>query len=212
MTARVAERIIGLAGLGAITMLGRKPSSRQGKAGNRCGAIRIRREKDERVWKWLNELSVAARLLITFCLTVVGVVVGTFVALWIADFGDRVGTLETQAEVARTERAVFADESRRRDEESRRRDEESRRRDEESFRLHEESRQRDDEILATVRAGQEEANILLGTIVPVIEASNAETKLYVAEEVSGVKATIEVYGLEIENLKDTEAVPASVVP
>ena len=157
------------------------------------------------MWKWLNELSVAARLLITFCLTVVGVVIGTFVALWIADFGDRVGALETQAEVARAERAAFA-------EESLRRDEESLRRDEESLRQHEESRRRDDEILATVREGQEEANNLLRTIVPIIEASNAETKLYVAEEVSGVKATIEVYGLEIENLKDTEAVPASVVP
>ena len=143
------------------------------------------------MWKWLNELSVAARLLITLGLTSVGIVVGIFVAIWIADFGDRVGALETQAEVARTERAAFA---------------------EESLRKHEESRQRDDEILATVREGQEEANNLLRTIVPIIEASNAETKLYVAEEVSGVKATIEVYGLEIENLKDAEAVPASVAP
>ena len=164
------------------------------------------------MWKWLNELSVAARLLISLGLTSVGVVIGIFVAIWIADFGDRVGaletqvvSLETQAEAARTERANFAEESRRRDEESRQRDEESRQRDEES-------RQRDDEILETVREGQEEANILLRTIVPDIEASNAETKLYIAEEISGVKATIEVHGLEIENLKDTEAVPASAAP
>ena len=157
------------------------------------------------MWKWLNELSVAARLLITLGLTSVGVMIGIFVAIWIADFGDRVGALETQAEAARAERANFAEESRRRDEESLRRDEESRRRDEES-------RQRDDEILETVREGQEETNILLRTILPDIEASNAETKLYVAEEISGVKATIEVHGLEIENLKDTEAVPASATP
>ena len=150
------------------------------------------------MWKWLNELSVAARLLITLGLTSVGIVVGIFVAIWIADFGDRVGALETQvgtleaqAELAQTERADFAEESRQRDEES---------------------RQRDDEILEGIREGQNDANTLLRTIFPMIEAANAETKLYVAEEVSGIKATIEVHGLEIENLKDTEAVPASPTP
>ena len=146
------------------------------------------------MWKWLNGLSVAARLLITVGVTIASVVIGVFVALWIADFDDRVGSLETQEEVARAERARFAEESRRRDEES---------------------RQRDEEILAVVREGQddaEETNNLVRNIVPVVEASNAETKLYVAEEISGVKATIEVHGLEIENLKDTEAVPASAAP
>ena len=153
------------------------------------------------MWKWLNELSVAARLLVTFGLTVAGVVTGIFVTLWIADFDDRVGALETQAEVAQTERADFAEESRRRDEESRRRDEESRR--------------QVDEILVVVREGQDDAedtNILLRTIVPKVEASNAETRLYVAEEVSGVKAAIEVRGLEIENLKDAEVNPSSTTP
>ena len=205
LTAHVAWYSIGIAETGEVIISASRPCSRWGKAGNRCGAIRIQREKDMRVWKWLNELSVAARLLVTFVLTVAGVVIGTFVALWVADFDDRVGTLETQAEVARTERADFAEESRRRDEESRRRDEESRRRDEEA-------RQRDNEILEEIREGQDEANIFFGTIVPMIEASNAETKLYVAEEVSGVKATIEVHGLEIENLKDTEVVPSSATP
>ena len=146
------------------------------------------------MWKWLNELSVAARLLMTFGLTVAGVVIGTFVSLWIADFDDRVGALETQAEVAQTERADFAEESRRRDEESRR---------------------QVDEILVVVREGQDDAedtNILLRTIVPKVEASNAETRLYVAEEVSGVKAAIEVRGLEIENLKDAEVNPSSTTP
>ena len=146
------------------------------------------------MWKWLNGLSVAARLLITVGVTIASVVIGVFVALWVADFDDRVGSLETQAEVAGAERAHFAEESRQRDEES---------------------RQRDEEILAVVREGQddaEETNNLVRNIVPVVEASNAETKLYVAEEISGVKATIEVHGLEIENLKDTEAVPASATP
>ena len=212
LTARVAWCSIGIAESGEVIILASRPCSRWGKAGNRCGAIRIQHEKDMRVWKWLNELSVAARLLVTFGLTVAGVVTGTFVALWVADFDDRVGALETQAEVARTERADFAEESRRRDEESLRRDEESLRRDEESRRRDEEAHQRDNEILEEIREGQEEANIFFRTIVPMIEASNAETKLYVAEEVSGVKATIEVHGLEIENLKDTEAVPESATP
>ena len=134
------------------------------------------------MWKWLNELSVAARLLLTFAVTVAGVVLGFFVSIWLADFGDRVGALETKVAVAQIERAEIAEESRQRDEESRQRDEESRQRD-------------------------EETHILLRTIVPIVEASNAETKLYVSEEVSGVKATIEVHGLEIENLKELVVTP-----
>ena len=127
------------------------------------------------MWKWLNELSVVARLLLTFAVTVAGVVLGFFVSIWIADFDNRVGALETKVAVAQIERAEIAEESRQRDEESRQRD--------------------------------EQTHILLRTIVPIVEASNTETKLNVAEEVSGVKATIEVHGLEIENLKVLVATP-----
>ena len=95
---------------------------------------------DEGVWKRLDELSPAARLLIAIGVTLASVAHGILATLWIAYFVGRVGALEIQAEAARTERADFAEEFRRRDEEFRRRDEEFRRRDEEC-------RQRDDEIL-----------------------------------------------------------------
>ena len=93
-----------------------KPSSRQGKAGNQCETIRIQRENDERVLKWIGELSVAARFLITCGMMFASVQVGIFGTLWFSDFGDRNGAIEIQAEAARAERADISDESRQREE------------------------------------------------------------------------------------------------
>ena len=72
----------------------------------------------------LNELSPAARLLISVGVSFASVMVGILVSLWVANFDGRVCALETQADVARTERADFAEESRQRDEESCQRDHE----------------------------------------------------------------------------------------
>lgn len=69
--------------------------------------------------KWIGELSVAARFLITCGMMFASVQVGIFGTLWISDFGDRNGAIETQAEAARAERADISEESRQREEESR---------------------------------------------------------------------------------------------